>query len=143
MRIPSLAELRGRTVSIVSRLRRALAVGGWLTVSDFELESVSDHPLEGELRAGSALVVMDPFPKWVYLRCPCGCGDVVMLSLSESRRPRWALWRDWLGRVSLSPSVHRLEGCRSHFWLHRGTVHWCEQAVSCGLGVDEIPEGRD
>lgn len=126
MQIPFLVALRTRSVAVVSWARRTLAMRGWICSTDFELEFSADHPVDGDINLRSAVVVMDPFPKWVYLRCPCGCREVVMLSLSERRRPRWTLKQDWLGRPTLWPSVHRLAGCRSHFWLRRGTVEWCE-----------------
>ncbi|WP_423773955.1 DUF6527 family protein [Aquipseudomonas alcaligenes] len=60
------------------------------------------------------------------MTCPCGCGDLVQLSLASSGHPRWNL--DWgaQGAVSLHPSVHRTAGCRSHFFLKQGKVIWCK-----------------
>ncbi|MCF8567897.1 hypothetical protein LLE49_24550 [Alicyclobacillus tolerans] len=58
--------------------------------------------------------------------CPCGCGEVLHMSLHPDGRPRWELTRHPDGTVSLSPSVWRKVGCRSHFFLERGRVRWCK-----------------
>lgn len=59
------------------------------------------------------------------LRCPCGCGEVIQLPMMEGQRPRWTLIEQGKRLPSLSPSVDRTIGCRSHFWLRRGNIHWC------------------
>lgn len=46
-------------------------------------------------------------PKWSILKCPCGCGGVVTLSLQPVRRPHWRLTRTHIGRPTLYPSVWR------------------------------------
>lgn len=58
------------------------------------------------------------------MKCPCGCGDVINLSMSANARP---CWRHSIrnGKPTLSPSIHRTAGCRSHFFLKDGRVIWC------------------
>src|SRR5258706_11481893 len=63
------------------------------------------------------LVQAGSIRKWAFFRCPCGCGDVLNLSLLEDRRPRWMVSLDFLSRPTLNPSVRREEGCYSHFWI--------------------------
>jgi hypothetical protein len=46
--------------------------------------------------------------------------------LLEGIRPRWDLKVDADQRPTLHPSVWVADGCRSHFWLRRGIVHWCK-----------------
>lgn len=62
----------------------------------------------------------------VGMRCPCGCGDIIELLVIEEAKPRWDIAVDGNGRPSLSPSVWRRKGCRSHFWLRQGKVQWCD-----------------
>lgn len=78
-----------------------------------------------------------PLPSTVYLVgegeylwfvafvCPCGCGELVQLNLLPDARPRWSAEQHPDGTVSVSPSVWRVAGCRSHFFLRRGRVEWC------------------
>lgn len=60
------------------------------------------------------------------IKCPCGCGDLIQLSLASSGHPRWTVDMNQPHEVSLHPSVHRMTGCRSHFFLKKGKVVWCK-----------------
>ncbi|TIU41893.1 MAG: hypothetical protein E5W28_01815, partial [Mesorhizobium sp.] len=63
---------------------------------------------------------------WVAgMLCPCGCQRRVELMLLNEVRPRWRLRVDDGNHPTLSPSVWLAEGCRSHFWITRGQIHWC------------------
>ena len=62
---------------------------------------------------------------YVAMICPCGCGETLHMSLLRDARPRWTVSVDQDGLPSLSPSVWRQVGCRSHFFLVRGRVRWC------------------
>jgi|SRR6266487_3443518 len=57
--------------------------------------------------------------------CPCGCGELIQLSLVPDASPYWRIKMHWNKLVSLSPSVWRTIGCRSHFILWRGRIYWC------------------
>lgn len=56
--------------------------------------------------------------------CPCGCGATVRLSLHKEGRPRWTVQTHRDGRVSLSPSIWRKVGCRSHFFITDGLIKY-------------------
>lgn len=62
----------------------------------------------------------------VGMHCPCGCGDVIELLLILEAKPRWDISIDSRDRPSLAPSVWRKTGCKSHFWLRKGRVQWCD-----------------
>lgn len=66
----------------------------------------------------------EEWPKWADFKCPCGCGDVISISIAEGRNS-WKLKRDFWGRPSLHPSVWRKAACKSHFWVRKGKIHWC------------------
>jgi hypothetical protein len=59
------------------------------------------------------------------LSCPCGCGDVIQLSLVSDASPSWQIQKRRNGEVTLLPSVWRTVGCRSHFIIYRSRVVWC------------------
>ncbi len=63
--------------------------------------------------------------KWACLKCPCGCGEKIALSLAPERRPRWSVDIDFLRRPTVSPSVNQRDGCYAHFWIREGNVEWC------------------
>jgi hypothetical protein len=88
---------------------------------------VNQHPTPQQLLVTVLSVVIDGgHTKWACLLCPCGCGDRIQLSLNPSRRPRWLVRIDWLERPTVEPSIHQLDGCRSHFWIRSGQIIWCK-----------------
>lgn len=98
-----------------------------LAVPRYVVALGDEHPSDEELRSDRVFVVREgTLKKWAYLRCPCGCREVIQLSLNPSRRPRWEVREDWFLRPTLHPSVNRLDGCRSHFWVRSGAVEWCD-----------------
>ena len=56
--------------------------------------------------------------------CPCGCGTTVQVSLLADSNPCWTFAEHGDGTISLSPSVWRKDGCRSHYHVRRGFVEW-------------------
>ena len=79
-----------------------------------------------EIRSSQQMIQMlDDGKDWsVGFLCPCGCGETIELLLPRFVSPRWSLVVDDIGRPTLSPSVWRNEGCRSHFFVKRGRVVW-------------------
>jgi hypothetical protein len=62
------------------------------------------------------------------MSCPCGCGALIHLSLVAADDPSWKLRFDRSGRPSLTPSVWRTSGCKSHFFLRAGRIEWYSDA---------------
>lgn len=87
---------------------------------------VEGDALPTSLPRRNLILTRDDGDDWsVGMRCPCGCGDTIELMLLEEARPRWDVEVDGAGRPSLRPSVWRENGCRSHFWVRSGRIHWC------------------
>lgn len=61
----------------------------------------------------------------VGMRCPCGCNATIELLVIKEAKPRWNIVTDINRRPTISPSVWRNTGCRSHFWVRSGRVKWC------------------
>jgi hypothetical protein len=86
----------------------------------------STHPTPVRLGEGELYMVGSPDHwKWACLRCPGGCGEILLLSLNPLGRPCWTTSIDWLGRPTVQPSIKQLDGCRCHFWIWGGMVEWC------------------
>ncbi|MET4241526.1 DUF6527 family protein [Bradyrhizobium sp. RT10b] len=64
-------------------------------------------------------------PAFGFLRCPCGCDETLHLRFFGTRHPQWRLTTDRKRTVTLTPSVWRQTGCKSHFVLRQGKIHWC------------------
>ena len=120
-RFPGWVQPRGVYNEMLAFLREGLDD---LSVSRTNLEwgvPISD--------GGVVYVLGEGRYKWfVALRCPCGCGALVQISLLPDAVPRWRLTEHPDGSISLEPSVWRRVGCRSHFFLRRGSVEWCRGA---------------
>jgi hypothetical protein len=73
----------------------------------------------------AALVGAADKPKWLILKCPCGCGQEIALNLMGSHLPRWHVDIKSARRFSVHPSVDATS-CGAHFWLRNGQVIWCD-----------------
>ncbi|WP_342098070.1 DUF6527 family protein [Salaquimonas pukyongi] len=45
--------------------------------------------------------------------------------LLQEVKPNWSLKTQEHEPPTLLPSVWRQSGCRAHFWLRDGHIHWC------------------
>jgi hypothetical protein len=110
----------------LNRLNRMVRDLFWkINYFQYKLEIISDNPNSDKVKNNIVYVVGgSDYEKWAYLRCPCGCNDVIMLSLNKRQRPSWEIKQDKKGRVTLFPSIHKLDGCKSHFILKKGNVTW-------------------
>jgi hypothetical protein len=57
--------------------------------------------------------------------CPCGCKEVLYMNLGPEEQPKWQVTEHTDGNVTLHPSIRRVRGCKSHFFLRKGVVKWC------------------
>jgi hypothetical protein len=100
---------------------------GFLDSPDYLSQVVSDHPIRENLPDNQVIFVGGPgFKKWAYLKCPCGCGEFIMLSLSQKTRPSWSVSLDFFNRPTVYPSIRQMSGCMSHFWITTGNIKWCD-----------------
>lgn len=73
---------------------------------------------------GDMALVRRGIPRLLVIRCPCGCGDNLIVNLD----PRaGSAWRSYVrnDHVTLFPSYWRDSACGSHFILWSNRVHWC------------------
>jgi hypothetical protein len=91
------------------------------------LYTIEGDSLPQRLPHRDVLLARDGDEDWcVGMRCPCGCRKVIELLLVKGVAPRWDICIDGRGLPTLEPSVFLQTGCRSHFWLRRGRVYWCD-----------------
>lgn len=105
-------------------------VGGWFgSRRERPLKTLVVEELPDSLDAKTVYVAGENGHRWfVAMICPCGCGETLHMSLLADARPRWALTHHKDGTISLTPSVWRQVGCRSHFFLVQGRIRWCRPA---------------
>lgn len=91
------------------------------------LSIIEGDSLPPKLPRRNILLARDGDEDWcVGMRCPCGCRSTIELLIVQGVAPRWDLRVDGRGLPTLHPSVFLQKGCRSHFWLKHGRIHWCE-----------------
>lgn len=76
---------------------------------------------------GDTILVTRGTPRWLLMRCPCGCGEEIPVNLDGRAGKAWRLYNSAKAGLTLFPSVWRDTGCRSHFIL------WRNQIVMCGI----------
>ena len=92
---------------------------------DFTVETLTGDTLPKSFNKKILIHMIDGGTSWsAGLNCPCECGEVIELMLLENVKPRWDISIDHLNRPTLHPSVWRSTGCKSHFWIKKGRVHW-------------------
>ena len=75
------------------------------------------------------LIGDSPAPWAASLICPCGCGETISLSLIPHDKPSWRARVLKDGSATVSPSIWRTKGCRSHFFIRNGRVLWAKEDV--------------
>lgn len=71
---------------------------------------------------GDAVLITRGKPRWLLLRCPCGCGEEIPVNLDARAGKAWRLYRGAGTGLTLFPSVWRDTGCESHFVIWRDRI---------------------
>jgi hypothetical protein len=101
----------------------------WIRPGAAPFTTVLVGDLPDDLRARTIYLVGEDGHLWcAAILCPCGCGDVIQLNLLEAARPSWKVRESSDGTISIEPSVWRQKGCRSHFFVRKGVIEWCQDA---------------
>jgi len=100
--------------------------------------------------AGDVTLVERGCPRFLVVKCPCGCGEELVVNLDRRVGGAWRLYRRPRG-LTVYPSVWRESGCRSHFIIWDDQILMCEQESSWEGVIDaelvsrvltQIPTGR-
>lgn len=75
-------------------------------------------------QTGDVALVHRGIARMLLIRCPCGCGDNLLINLDSRAGPAWRLYERGES-LTLYPSYWRDSACGSHFILWRNHVHWC------------------
>lgn len=109
-------------------LRNGLEIFRIIPPTQVSAEMCIDRPAGAQLKSDRLIIVRGDGDKWALMRCPCGCGERLQLSLAQERRPRWSVKIDRLGRPTIAPSIRMRDGCRAHFHLRNGRLEWCKDS---------------
>jgi hypothetical protein len=91
----------------------------------YRADFVDESPEAHEMDRFTLYIVGSPgAPFCAAMLCPCGCGEALYMSLVEDDEPRWRVKVYEDGTPTMVPSISRVVGCRSHFFLFWGRVRW-------------------
>ncbi len=83
-----------------------------------------------KLQSGFIYLIGNPGYLWLAeMLCPCGCGSIIKLNLLSEVHPCWNFKQHLDSTISLYPSVDRIYGCKSHFWVQKGIIKWANVKV--------------
>ena len=71
---------------------------------------------------GDAVLITRGQPRWLILKCPCGCDDEIPLNLDWRAGKAWRIYKHKEEKVTIFPSVWRDTGCFSHFIIRNGRI---------------------
>lgn len=77
------------------------------------------------VHTGDAALVHRGILRMLAIKCPCGCGDTLVINLDRRVGPAWRLYSRVKG-LTLFPSYWRDTACESHFILWNNRVYWCD-----------------
>jgi hypothetical protein len=87
--------------------------------------------------AGDAVLIQRGTPRWLLLKCPCGCGEDIPVNLDARAGKAWRIFRGERSGLSVFPSVRRDTGCESHFIIWRDWI----LMLGDGIGGGGSPHG--
>jgi len=88
---------------------------------------------------GEAVIVERGRPRSIVMRCPDGCGQVLVVNLDGRAGKAWELDLRKEG-PTLYPSVWREGGCGSHFLVWRGRILWCDRFMEGNSEPEPDPQ---
>ena len=94
----------------------------YLTLS---LKSIvqSRSEISSQLAApGDAVLIIRGQPRWLLLKCPCGCDDEIPVNLDWRAGKAWRIYGRRDEQLTLFPSVWRDTDCLSHFMIRNGQI---------------------
>lgn len=74
------------------------------------------------VRPGDSVLIQRGQPRWLILKCPCGCGDEIPVNLDPRAGKAWRIYFDKYRGLTVFPSVWRDSGCQSHFIIWRDQI---------------------
>lgn len=85
-----------------------------------------DQAEENLKRAGDIAFVRRGVLRSVLIRCPCTCGETLVINLDPRAGKAWRLL-EREGKLTLYPSIWREGGCESHFIVWADRIIWCDR----------------
>lgn len=89
----------------------------------YDYEFIEDVP--DKIKSGIFYLIENQGYCWQsVMECPCGCKAPLYMNHVEDFEPNWSYKINEKNKISLYPSINRMVGCKSHFWLIDGKIKW-------------------
>lgn len=88
----------------------------------YHFQFIDDVPDEPKEKIIYFIGESDFYWQFVML-CPCGCDSLLHMNLIEDYDPYWTYKMD-NDLITVTPSVDRTVGCKSHFFIKSGKLIW-------------------
>lgn len=84
------------------------------------IEDVPDFP-----KSRTIYIIGNQGYYWqLVVECPCGCKKLLYMNLMKEHYPNWSYQISERNKISISPSIDRFVGCKSHFFIKNGHLIW-------------------
>lgn len=91
----------------------------------YKLISLEDLPENNNFKREVVYWIGENQNKWsAAFMCPCGCKEIIYLNLLPKGSPCWKIIVKSNRDFSISPSINRNKGCKSHFFINDNKVVW-------------------
>jgi len=75
--------------------------------------------------AGDFVIVKRIVLRSIVMKCPCGCGDDLVINLDPRVDKTWQLYSK-NKKFTIYPSIWRDNRCESHFIIWNSKIYWCD-----------------
>ena len=107
----------------MKNLRKAIANFLNLFFTRYKIQYSYDLP--EHVKNKRIYIIGDLKEPWLLMfKCPCGCKNTIQLNLLKEASPQWRFSLLSRKRITISPSISRTTGCRSHFFVINSKTKW-------------------
>ena len=76
-------------------------------------------------KSGDLIIIKRGGLRSLILKCPCACGEDLVLNLDPRVDKAWRLYIR-KKKITVFPSIWRDNGCESHFIIWNNNIYWCD-----------------
>jgi len=96
----------------------------------YKINYLGQHSSQGEAKGliskpGDLIVIKRNVFRSLILKCPCGCGDNLVINLDYRVDKAWRLYIR-KKKITVFPSIWRDNSCESHFIIWNNNIFWCD-----------------
>lgn len=107
------------------RIRKIIAKFVDLFRPEYSFKYEEEFP--DSIKENTIYIIGQKLSPWVLsFFCPCGCKSIIQLNLLKEADPNWKYRITVQNKITISPSIRRTFGCKSHFFIRNSKVEWAK-----------------